>query len=247
MDFIKKLIGGQEEPIEQRRETNSIAEQSIPVSESYQPTVNTINNNKNTSSSKKSSKKTRKMATIVRPRNINVQKIPKSMKNRISNLENTVTNYGSKANKYIDDNKQQVADLENKVVNYENKIINEKNNVAKEIVYVPIVFRTWISESGQGQPIEFIKNNSTKLSLDESSYRHQTTSGSLYYNLDVISQLKYLKYISISGWSNFIINGQVNSISDYSTLEMILKQKFPNMIKFEHSDSSSKTVRINLL
>jgi hypothetical protein len=231
MEFIKKLIGGQEEPIEQRRETNGMAEQSIPVAESYQPA---INNNKNTSSSRKSNKKTRKMATIVRPRTINVQKIPKSLKKRITNLENTVTNYGNKANKYIDNNKQQVAVLENKVDNYENKMMNEKNNVTEEIVYVPIVFRTWATYSGQGQPIEFVRNTATEISLHRNNYYYEQGSTRPYfYDFDIISQLKNLKTLTIIdsmyGSAQFIINGQTLNKNRPSLTELktILENTYP--------------------
>ncbi len=212
MDFIKKLIGGQEEPLEQRRETNGMAEQSIPVAENYQPVTN--NNNNGLSSSRKSNKKTRKMATIVRPRTINVQKIPKSMKNRFTNLEN-------------------------KVVSYENKIMNENKEKKEEIIYVPIVFRSWGGPSGQSKPIEFVRNTATQISLSENNYnRDQGSSSSFYYDFDVISQLKYLKKITILGsqyGANIIINDKSYGPSSMplNKLKTTLENTYPKFKNIE--------------
>ena len=99
MNYLKSIIGGMEQP----SENYSIAEQAKPASESrYEESNLDLTNNIRQTSTNNKKKKTRKVATIVRPRRIMVQKTPKSMKKRVTNLENTVSNYGSKINNYIE-------------------------------------------------------------------------------------------------------------------------------------------------
>lgn len=212
-----KKVGGMERP----SENYSIAEQAKPASESRYEEGNLVstNNIRKTSFNNKN-KKTRKVATIVRPTRIMIQKTPKSMKKRVTNLENTVNSYGNKINEYIEGSKKEEVEKE-------------------EIVYVPIVFRSWSSE-GQSKPIEFIRNTATEISLIENNYNFEQDSSSrtFSYDFDIISQLKYLKRITISG-SNygaiFIINGKANIPTSLplSKLKSILENNYPHFKNIE--------------
>jgi len=212
MNYLKSIIGGMEQP----SENYSIAEQAKPIAESrYQQnnlaSTNNSSNNKN--------KKTRKVATIVRPRRIMIQKTPKSMKKRVTNLENTVNSYGSKINNFI--NKSQTQKVEK-----------------EEIVYVPIVFKGWNNE-GEARPIAFIRNTATEINLREKNYNYdQGSNVSVYYDFDIISQLKYVKRITIIGsnhGANFIINGKVNFAfnSPLNELKTELENNYPHFKNIE--------------
>jgi len=177
MNLLKSIIGGMEQP----SENYSIAEQAKPIAESrYQE-----NNLASTNNYSNNKKKTRKVATIVRPRRIMVQKTPKSMKKRVTNLENTVNTYGSKINNYIEGSKTQQVEKE-------------------EFVYIPITFKRLIGlvidgigpmDTAYGyEPMLMVRSNTEYIKMSPDGNNNNLGE---CCDIDAILQLKNLKKILI--------------------------------------------------
>lgn len=175
MNYLKNIIGGMERP----SENYSIAEQAKPALESRYEENNLVSSNNIRQTSNNKNKKTRKVATIIRPRRIMVQKTPKSIKKRVTNLENTVSNYGSKINNYIEDSKKE----------------------KEEFTYIPITFRIMYpinidnTENAYGlDPIFMVRTNTRIINFDSVTNREHGK----WCDIDAILQLKNLEKILIS-------------------------------------------------
>jgi hypothetical protein len=213
--FFSQLFGGStphetSHHAEEEASISNVAEQTQPVSEQYKSS-SVITSKPN----KSHIKKTKKHLSIIRPRTIHVEKIPKSIKRRLSSLEH-------KASKY----EKQEVDVEH----------NEER-----IEYVPFVF-TRYHEGGIGQaiPREVIRNTATRILLNMDEYEGQLNNGSTgYYDFDVISQLKHLKRIDIYGAnisrSAYIIKGVIHKGNKITLTELkpLLEASYPGFKNIE--------------